>query len=155
MRDAFLREGERPCALLFHLYDGSARRFDLRLPRFDTAEERAFGASFLHAMLYNCLSALGARRVEVCFDPADAEMAALVAALPEVFQTRVPRRERTGYGKCLNVNERTLAALCGAEAAFSIEATSPRCPRQPMTRPARPRKRRCSPRCPSGWAGAC
>ena len=73
-------------------------------------------------MLYNCLSALGARRVEVCFDPADAEMAALVAALPEVFQTRVPRRERTGYGKCLNVNERTLAALCGAEAAFSIEA---------------------------------
>lgn len=122
VRDAFLREGERPCALLFHLYDGSARRFDLRLPRFDTAEERAFGASFLHAMLYNCLSALGARRVEVCFDPADAEMAALVAALPEVFQTRVPRRERTGYGKCLNVNERTLAALCGAEASFSIEA---------------------------------
>lgn len=122
VRDAFLREGERPCALLFHLYGGSARRFDLRLPRFDTAEERAFGASFLHAMLYNCLSALGARRVEVCFDPADAEMAALVAALPEVFQTRVPRRERTGYGKCLNVNERTLAALCGAEAAFSIEA---------------------------------
>ena len=122
VRDAFLREGERPCALLFHLYDGSARRFDLRLPRFDTAEERVFGASFLHAMLYNCLSALGARRVEVCFDPADAEMAALVAALPEVFQTRVPRRERTGYGKCLNVNERTLAALCGAEAAFSIEA---------------------------------
>ena len=122
VRDAFLREGERPCALLFHLYDGSVRRFDLRLPRFDTAEERAFGASFLHAMLYNCLSALGARRVEVCFDPADAEMAALVAALPEVFQTRVPRRERTGYGKCLNVNERTLAALCGAEAAFSIKA---------------------------------
>lgn len=122
VRDAFLREGERPCALLFHLYDGSARRFDLRLPRFDTAEERVFGASFLHAMLYNCLSALGARRVEVCFDPADAEMAALVAALPEVFQTRVPRRERTGYGKCLNVNERTLAALCGAEATFSIEA---------------------------------
>ena len=122
VRDAFLREGERPCALLFHLYDGSARRFDLRLPRFDTAEERAFGASFLHAMLYNCLSALGARRVEVCFDSADAEMAAIVKALPEVFQMRVPRRHRTGYGKCLNVNERTLAALCGAEAAFSIEA---------------------------------
>ena len=149
VRDAFWREGERPCALLFHLYDGSVRRFDLRLPRFDTAEERAFGASFLHAMLYNCLSALGARRVEVCFDPADAEMAAIVKALPEVFQMRVPRRHRTGYGKCLNVNERTLAALCGAE------ATSPLCPRRSMNRPARLQRRRCSPRCPSGWAGAC
>ena len=42
VRDAFCREGERPCTLLVHLYDNSARRFDLRLPRFATAEERAF-----------------------------------------------------------------------------------------------------------------
>ena len=90
VRDAFWREGERPCALLFHLYDGSVRRFDLRLPRFDTAEERAFGASFLHAMLYNCLSALGARRVEVCFDPADAEMAAIVRLCRRCFRCAFP-----------------------------------------------------------------
>ena len=37
VRDAFCREGERPCTLLVHLYDNSARRFDLRLPRFATA----------------------------------------------------------------------------------------------------------------------
>ena len=120
VREAFAREGERPCVLLLRLYDGSERRFDLRLPRFETAQERAFGGSFLHATLYNCLSALGARGVEVCFDPADEELKKIIAALPEVFQVGLARRERSGHGKCLNVNERTLAALCGQGAAFCI-----------------------------------
>ena len=35
VREAFAREGERPCVLLLRLYDGSERRFDLRLPRFE------------------------------------------------------------------------------------------------------------------------
>ena len=120
VRDAFCREGERPCTLLVHLYDNSARRFDLRLPRFATAEERAFGESFLHAMLYNCLSSLGARKIEICFDPADSELAAFVKALDGVFQVHSPKRERTGYGKCLNVNERTLAALFGSDVTFAF-----------------------------------
>ena len=120
VRDAFCREGERPCTLLVHLYDNSARRFDLRLPRFATAEERAFGESFLHAMLYNCLSSLGARKIEICFDPADSELAAFVKALDSVFQVHSPKRERTGYGKCLNVNERTLAALFGGDVTFAF-----------------------------------
>ena len=120
VRDAFCREGERPCTLLVHLYDNSARRFDLRLPRFATAEERAFGESFLHAMLYNCLSSLGARKIEICFDPADSELAAFVKALDGVFQVHSPKRERTGYGKCLNVNERTLAALFGGDVTFAF-----------------------------------
>ena len=119
VREAFLREGERPCTLVVYLYDGGQRRFDLRLPRFATAEERAFGEAFLHAMLYNCLSSLGARRIEICFDPADRELEQMAAVLDDVFQVRVPKPERTGYGKCLNVNERTLAALC-AEAGFSF-----------------------------------
>ena len=97
VRDAFCREGERPRTLLVHLYDNSARRFDLRLPRFATAEERTFGESFLHAMLYNCLSSLGARKIEICFDPADSELAAFVKALDGVFQVHSPKRERTGY----------------------------------------------------------
>lgn len=140
VREAFAREGERPCVLLLRLYDGSERRFDLRLPRFETAQERAFGGSFLHAMLYNCLSALGARGVEVCFDPADEELKKIVAALPEVFQVGLARRERSGYGKCLNVNERTLAALCGQGAAFCIAPRGKK-------RPPRSRARRCSANC--------
>lgn len=122
VREAFCREGDRPCTLLVTLYDARVRRFDLRLPRFETPEARAFGESFLHAMLYNCLSSLGARKIEICFDPADAELAEIVAALPEVFQLRAAKRERSGYGKCLNVNERTLAALCGDEVSFSFAA---------------------------------
>ena len=122
VREAFCREGERACALLLHLYDATTRRFDLRLPRFATAEERAFGESFLHAMLYNCLSSLGARKIEIYFDPDDGELAEIVAALDDVFQVRVPKRERTGYGKCLNVNERTLKALFGGDVAFAFDA---------------------------------
>lgn len=120
VRAAFQRDGRRPFHLAVTLYDGSVRRFPLLLPETGSAEEKEFVASYVHAILYNILSSLGALRVTVYLDPADAELKALAENLDAVFMTALPKTERTGYGKCLNVNERTLAALSGGRDRFEI-----------------------------------
>ncbi|MBQ9038782.1 MAG: hypothetical protein IJ119_04765 [Clostridia bacterium] len=120
VRDAFQREGTRPFHFHVTLYDDSVRRFALKVPRCEGAEESAFVASFLNAMLYNALSSLGAKRIDVYIDGKDAPLAAWAKGLDEAFQVSLPLAERSGYGKCLNVNQRTLATLCGPEARFAF-----------------------------------
>ena len=68
VRDAFQREGARPFDLHAVLYDGSVRRFALKLPDGQGPEEAAFIEEYLYATLYNLLSALGARvrRIRSC-----------------------------------------------------------------------------------------
>ena len=121
VRAAFMREGTRPFTLRVTLYDGSARRFPLRLPEANTPEEAAFLASYVYATVYNVLSSLGALRIDVYTDCSDAALSALARSLPDVFQSSLPKRARTGYGKSLNVNERTIATLLPGQAfAFSV-----------------------------------
>ena len=120
VRDAFQREGTRPFHFHVTLYDDSVRRFALKAPRCEGAEESAFVASFLNAMLYNALSSLGAKRIDVYIDGKDAPLAAWAKGLDEAFQVSLPLAERSGYGKCLNVNQRTLATLCGPKARFAF-----------------------------------
>ena len=118
VRDAFQREGVRPFTFHAVLCDGSVRRFALRLPACEGAEETAFVEEYLNATLYNLLSALGAREVRVYIDPEDAGLAAYAAKLDDVFQVNAPIPQRSGYGKCLNVNQRVLASLCGGDVCF-------------------------------------
>ena len=120
VRDAFQREGTRPFHFHVTLYDDSVRRFALKVPRCEGTEQSAFVASFLNAMLYNALSALGARRIDIYIDLKDAPLAAWAKGLDDTFQVNAPLAERNGYGKCLNVNQRTLAALCGPKARFAF-----------------------------------
>jgi len=122
VRDAFLREGDRPFHFHVRLYDGSVRPFALRVPRCRDGEESRFTASFLNAMVHNALSALGAREIAVYVDPADAKLAAFARSLGDTFQVNAPIASRMGYGKCLNVNQRTLTALFGPEARFRFTA---------------------------------
>lgn len=118
VREAFLREGARPFHFHVTLYDDSVRPFALKLPRCESAEESTFVASFLNAMLYNALSSLGAKRIDIYINLKDAPLVAWAKGLDEVFQVNAPLAGRSGYGKCLNVNQRTLAALCGPETRF-------------------------------------
>ena len=120
VRDAFQREGTRPFHFHVTLYDDSVRRFALKAPHCRDGEESAFVASFLNAMLYNALSSLGAKRIDIYIDLKDAPLAAWAKDLDEAFQVDAPLATRSGYGKCLNVNQRTLAALCGPEARFAF-----------------------------------
>lgn len=136
VRDAFSRSGEIPFSCHLTLYDGSTRRFSLRLPPFSAGEEAAFAASYVHAELYNILSALGAVRIDLYLDPACSPVRRLAEGLNEVFQTALPKGRRSGYGKCLNVNERILHALRGSGEPFGffLHPLS----EEPETSPARP-----------------
>lgn len=117
VREAFQREGVHPLSCHVTLYGGGVRRFPLRLPDWFGQREEAFVASYLHAMLYNILSSLGAERIDLYTDQRGASLA---AGLDAAFQTGRSKAERNGYGKCLNVNERTLQALYGDARRFSF-----------------------------------
>lgn len=118
VRNAFQNAPGRPFQLHVLLYDGSVRVFPLQVPSAQPGEEEAFIASYLHAHIYNILSSLGAVRMDLYLDTSDAQLLAIAQGLQEVFQVELPKAARTGYGKCLNVNERTLAAITEDGARF-------------------------------------
>ena len=120
VRESFLKEGKRPFHLHIRLYDDSVRRFEMLLPETGSDEEKAFAASYVFAMIYNILSSLGAVTIEVYIDPEDEDAAALANDLDLVFQSALPKAERSGYGKCMNVNERVLSVLSGGAKHFSF-----------------------------------
>ncbi len=121
VRKEFQREGTRPFHLQVKLYDKTIRSFPLMLPETATEEEREFVSSYVKAMLYNILSSLGALQITVYLDPADTESVKLAERLDEFFQVRSSKAERSGYGKCLNVNERVLSVLTGGKEQFRFE----------------------------------
>lgn len=111
VRKAFQIYGSRPFHIHVTLYDGGIRCFPLMLPETVSPEEAEFVRSYVHAMLYNILSSLGALHIDLYLDPSDRECAEMARSLDAVFQTDLPKARRTGFGKCLNVNERTVLAL--------------------------------------------
>lgn len=124
VRDAFQAQGKRPFHLRAALYDGSVRTFPLLLPETEGQEEEQFVAEYVHASIYNLLSALGGVRLDVYLDRTDRAALALAEGLDRTFQRSLPKTARTGYGKCLNVNERVLAALFHGEKVFSFSVHS-------------------------------
>lgn len=122
VRRAFQAEGTQPFSLHVTLYDGSVKRFPLLLPGTRSEEEANFVASYVRATIYNILSSLGAIGIDVYLDPGDTQTSALAAALDDVFQTRLPKAERTGCGKCLNVNERILRFFAAGGSPFGFRA---------------------------------
>ena len=110
----------RPFHLHVTLYDRSVRACPLRLPETAGEEEARFAAEYVYATVYNLLSALGGLRVDVYLDPSDRETVQLAESLEQVFQLALPKRARTGYGTCLNVNERVLSALSGGRERFAF-----------------------------------
>lgn len=121
VRTAFETYGTRPFHIHVVLYDGSVRRFPLRLPHTPTPEEAAFAASYVHGTLYNILSSLGALRIDLYLDPQDQDAVNLAYDLDQIFQTQLTKDMRTGYGKCLNVNERTLYTLTKGQSIFRFQ----------------------------------
>ena len=120
VREVFQAQGTRPFHFHATLYDGSVRVFPLTLPRAEGAQEEDFFAEYLYAHIYNILSALGAKRMDLYLDASDTGLVALAEGLDLVFQTRAEKSDRTGYGRCLNVNERVLAALFGGAERFAF-----------------------------------
>ena len=120
VREAFDRCGERAFHIHAVLYEGGRERFPLSLPEWENDRQRSFAAEYVRAFLYNLLSTLGALRIEIYLDTADGELVSLAEGLEDDFQVNCRKEERTGYGKSLNVNERTIKALKGDSDRFSI-----------------------------------
>ena len=120
VRDAFQSRGTRPFHLHAALYDGSVRTFPLLLPETERQEEAQFVSEYVHASIYNLLSALGGVRLDVYLDRTDRAALALAEGLDRTFQLSLTKAARTSYGRCLNVNERVLAALFHGEKTFSF-----------------------------------
>ena len=121
VREAFQARGQRPFHLHVTLYDQSIRAFSLLLPETAGPEEEAFVASYVYASIYNLLSSLGGVRIDIYLDKADQAALTLAEGLGRVFQLNLPKTARTGYGKCLNVNERVLAALFHGQEQFAFK----------------------------------
>lgn len=120
VREAFQANGTQPFSLHVTLYDDSVKRFPLMLPETKDEAEAAFVASYVYATVYNILSSLGAKKIDIYLNPGDRQAAELAGTLSGTFQTEAPKAERTGYGKCLNVNERILSVFASEGGRFSF-----------------------------------
>lgn len=96
--------------------DGTAQSFDLVLPRFErlAAGERAFVTEYFLAGLYNIISTIGGEelRLSAAGDPVEAGV--LARAFASAFGVELPRRDRRGYGRSVNVVDRMLEAVKGS-----------------------------------------
>ena len=111
-------------ACVVEMLDGTGlRRFDLQVPRIDGlgGEERSFVENYIHAEVYNIISALGGRRMAVYSDQGSAEFLAILNRLPAVFGIGLPRSSRSGYGRSVNVTDRMIGALSPGAPGFSFE----------------------------------
>ena len=120
VREAFQAWGTRPFHIHITLYNGTERTFPLMLPEAAGTAEKNFVAEYVYAHVYNILSALGGLKVDIYLDRQDTALEELAQSLNGVFQVDRPKGERSGYGKCLNVNERVLSALFQGEKRFTF-----------------------------------
>ncbi|MGO8695569.1 MAG: hypothetical protein ACLQMF_18055 [Rectinemataceae bacterium] len=109
---------------LLELLDGTGcRRFDLKIPRLDAIgiAERDFVESYIHAGIYNIISALGGRSMTVYSDPGRELLSEAVRRLPVAFGIGLPRSSRTGYGRAVNVLDRMIDAMSPSAPGFAFQ----------------------------------
>jgi hypothetical protein len=118
VRAAFSVETSRIQCVL-ELVVGGERHWEIRVPAAKNAAEAAFVREYCYANLYNLISTFGGKRMRLYVSPMDSFSAELCKTLDDVFQVHLPKRERRGYGKCLNVTDRINAAM--GEEPFSFQ----------------------------------
>ncbi|HRX58848.1 MAG TPA: hypothetical protein P5075_08755 [Eubacteriales bacterium] len=105
---------------------GGRHVWEIRFPEADGEEETRFIKEYFYARIYNLISAFGGRRMTLYVPSGGDFAAALCRTLDDVFQINLPKKERTGYGKCLNVTDRINAAT--GEQPFSFQIVEGECP---------------------------
>lgn len=121
VRRSFDRVGTSAFHIHVHLYGGETEVFSISLPKWENERQRQFVAAYIRAFVFNILCTLGALSIVIWLDRTDSGLLEIAEGLEDDFQMRLAKTERTGYGKSLNVNERTVRALFGGTKEFSIE----------------------------------
>lgn len=103
-------------------FNGGIRRVFLRVPagEISTEEQSSFVREYLFAEVYNLLSALGGKRLDIYTDTSSASFMGILNEMPGSFGVGIPRKERAGYGRSVNVIERMLDSR-GIPDGFAIE----------------------------------
>jgi len=119
VRKAF-SAGSTRIQCVLELVIGGERFWEIRVPLAKDANELDLVREYVYANLYNLISTFGGRRMTLYVSPEDAFAHELCETLDDVFQVRLPKRERRGYGKCLNVTDRINATMGGKPFSFRI-----------------------------------
>ena len=100
-----------------------SRLFELRIPIYAQLndEEANFVKSYLWAETYNFLSCLGGKKITVYVDTARKELVSLAQGLNDRFDIDKSLADRRGYGRCVNVIDRMMKAICPDDPEFCFE----------------------------------
>ncbi len=117
-----LDKGETIHCLLSPLSGGKQQYFPLRIPPFGlSTQSDTFIKEYVWAELYNILSSLGGRKMELYVDWENEELVHFCQDLTNVFGITQNRKERRGYGRAINVNDRMLETLDPQSQGFHFE----------------------------------
>lgn len=134
-----LDESESQClhCLLSLLEEGQQRYFPIRIPLFgknvnenvnenenEKEKETEFIREYIRAELYNILSSLGGKRMDIFIDDSSEELRRLAEDLNRVFSIDCARKDRSGYGRAVNVIDRMLETLAPGEKGFRFYVNS-------------------------------
>lgn len=123
---AFQAEPNRiGCAV--ELAIGGAKQFLIALPEILEADQEqiAFVREYFYASVYNIISTYGGKQMTLRCPASQSFAWELCASLDQVFQVALPKAQRSGYGKCLNVTDRINAALGHPAFRFVVEDAAP------------------------------
>jgi len=117
-----LKETEKQvmnCVLTL-LENDEKRLFKISLPVFSCLEneEINFVKSYVWSKIYNILSGLGGKEMNIYIDKKNSSLTELAAELNRVFYIDSKRYNRRGYGRAVNVIDRMLGALCADAPGF-------------------------------------
>ena len=128
VRRAFSKAESRIVCQL-SLVIGGDKRWEIRVPAVEAADELRFVREYFYATLYNILSTFGGTRMTLSISPDDRFAKTLCDTLDDVFQVNSPKSARRGYGKCLNVTDRINASQ--GKPKFSFVVTQDQLPALP------------------------
>ena len=121
VRRSFDKTGTLAFHVHVHMYEDETEVFRMSLPKWENEQQREFVAEYIRAFVFNLLCTLGALRIVIYLDRAESGLLKIAEGLQDDFQMRLAKTERSGYGKSLNVNERTVKALFGSTEKFAFE----------------------------------
>ncbi len=114
-----LEEGLTIHCLLSLLEEGKERYFPLRIPELGLSEESdTFIHEYVWAELYNIISSLGGRKMDLYVDEKNDRLVHLCSNLNRVFSIEEERKDRKGYGRAVNVTDRMLETLAVGADSF-------------------------------------
>ncbi|HHW00257.1 MAG TPA: hypothetical protein GXX36_11960 [Clostridiaceae bacterium] len=102
------------------LENDEKRLFKICLPILNGlgTEEINFVKSYVWAKIYNILSSLGGKEMNIYIDKSNSSLTELATELNQVFYVDSKRSDRRGYGRAVNVIDRMLSALCADAPGF-------------------------------------